>query len=165
MQIPESIEIAPDKNGPRDWVFCFNHAAIHTLEKITGQPAWAILVNPSETFTRLVELAWAGTTSFRHNTRQFDLTFEDFRDGCCPFYLTHEWHVFQDRVTNLVSRTFPRASETRTQLQTLQAAQILSNLGNTASLIGTNDSTPPSDSSDSAVTNSGTSGTGSTSTN
>jgi hypothetical protein len=167
MQLSECIKIAPEKVAGkneflnREWIFTYNHFSMFALEKLSGQSAWAVLVQSSESFTRLAQLAWVGSEEFRLNTRQESLTFDAFlKNGYLPGYLSDEWFVFQDAINDLVNRTFLKAARTRTELQILVAVQTMSNLANTAQLIGTSDSTAESDSSDSAPENSGTSGTG-----
>lgn len=160
MQISECIQLAPDKSGPREWIFTFNHAAMIKLEELSGQPAWALLVQEQETFTRMLHLAWAGSESFRISTRQQNLSMQEFRDAYLPEYLSDEWHVFQDAINDLVNRTFPKAGGTRTQLQTLTATMIMSNLANTAQLIGTSGSIAQSDGLECQSASSFMSGTG-----
>lgn len=142
MQIRKEIALAPDKSGPRQWFFCFNHAALLALERLSGRPAWAVLVEEQETVTRLVQLAYAASESHRHHTRT-EVSFERFQEGWLPPYLSDEWFAFQDSINALIAETFPRAAGTRMELQTLTAAMMMSSLANTAELIGTSGSTAP----------------------
>lgn len=155
MTITEQIPIAPDKKGPRLWTFEFNHYALRQLELVTARPAWAILVDPAERVGRLQDLAWCASASYRKALR-IEATFDQWlEEGYLPDYMSEEWFEFQDRVTDLLNRSFPKAARDRLGLQTLTAAQTLSSLANTASSTGTSASTAPSESSECPTTSSG----------
>lgn len=157
----EPIDLGVDEKGRhREWIFSFNHASMRELELLTGKSAWSILIEETESHTRLVNLAWCASVTFRTDTRQMETRFEDFL-GMLPDYLSDDWFRFQDRINALVTRTFPRAVESRVKLQTLRAAMIMSSLANVSDLLtGTTESGPPSNSSECPPENSGTTGTG-----
>lgn len=162
MQLVEEITVRPDAEGkPRSMTFCIGNEAMRELEHISGQSAWAVLTDPVESFTRISHLSFCGLAVLRQIPKYKEMTLAQCESQILPHYMTDEWFVFQDAINSLIHRTFPKAAGTRTELQTLRAAQILSSLCNVSERsTGTKDSTPPSNSLECPPESSSSSGTG-----
>lgn len=123
MHKSEAIQIAPDKNGPREWIFSFNHAAMFSLEELIDKPGWSLLVDPRDTAKKILYLAWSASETFRYRTNQ-TLSFKEFLHGeWLPPYLSESWEVFKKCILDLVEITFPEATRIR---QLLVAEEIMS---------------------------------------
>ena len=163
MQLVETIRVRPKEDGvPRELAFCIGNEAMRELEVVSGRAAWSILADQVESYTRIAHLAYCGlAVTIRQLPKYQGMTLSQCEAEILPLYMSDEWFQFQDAINDLVRRTFPRAAGTRQELQTLQAAQILSSLANVfEKLTGTNESTSPATSSTSPVENSSSNGTG-----
>lgn len=124
--VRREIRIADDKNGPRNWILCFNLAAHEKLEATTKRPSWFTLAEPSDSVTRIAHLIYAGSETFRYRTG-LQISWEEFLHGdYLPVAYSDEWHRLESDLWALLDETFPAVAETRKRLRFLATQQIVS---------------------------------------